>query len=149
MKRANVLRLVAILAVVVLASMTTGCQKASVSLDVVLDEQNYVEGDDLTGTATVVATGLAKAGTYDTLTVEFLDTGSPPNVKGTVKATGVGVIIMPWDNEPKDIILGNLGLTVPENTAGAANARFTLTGDGLGLTPISDTVICIVSEPQE
>ena len=32
MKRSNVLRLAAILAVVVLASMTTGCLKASVSL---------------------------------------------------------------------------------------------------------------------
>jgi len=147
MKRANVLRLVAILAVVVLASMTAGCLKASISLEVVLDPEEYTVGENLKGEATVVATGLAKGGVYHTLTVDFLDTGSPVNVLDTVKKEDLNVVIKPWDNNPISITLDDLELTVPEDAGGAADARFTLTGDGLGLVPITVTVKCIVAEP--
>ena len=147
MKRANVLRLAAVLAVVVLASMTAGCLKASISLEVELNPEVYLVGDDLAGTMTVVATGVAKGGVYHTLTVDFLDTGNPVNTKATLQVTGLEIIITPWENKSEPFDLADFELAVPEDAVNAANARFTLSGDGFGITPISATVVISVSQP--
>lgn len=144
MKRANVLRLVAILAVVVLASMTTGCLKASISLEVepptgagrVLGEV----GKGMDGKMTVIATGVGKAGMYSKLTVEFFDGATPATSLGTA-TVDVQVFITPWDNQPQAFSLADYtDLVVPVGADAAVEAKFTLEGGGLALTPIFDTV---------
>jgi len=73
MKRANVLRLVAILAVVVLASMTTGCLKATITGKIEPKKLELTEGESITGTLTVTMTGYLAGGTFDKMDVEFFD----------------------------------------------------------------------------
>lgn len=145
MKRANVLRLIAVVAVVVLASMTTGCLKASMSLEVTPDPMVYSAGDQMTGKMTVIATGLLKAGVYDTLTVEFLDDASPANVKATLKVQDLKIAITPWNNASQEFDLSKYeALVVPAGAVDAAHARFILSDGGL-ITPISDTVAVTVN----
>lgn len=145
MKRANILRLIAVVAVVVLASMTTGCLKASMSLKVTPDTMVYSARDQMTGKMTVIATGLLKAGVYNTLTVEFLDDASPANVKATLKVQDLKIAITPWNNASREFDLSEYkALVVPAGAVNAARARFTLSDGGL-ITPISCTVAVTVN----
>ncbi len=73
MKRANVLRLVAILAVVVLASMTTGCLKATITGKIEPKKLELTKAESITGTLTVTMTGYLAGGTFDKMDVEFFD----------------------------------------------------------------------------
>ena len=73
MKRANVLRLVAILAVVVLASMTTGCLKATITGKIETPPLALSKGEALPGTLTLTMTGYLAGGTFDKLDVEFFN----------------------------------------------------------------------------
>lgn len=147
MKRANVLRLAAILAVVVLASMTTGCLKASVSLEVVLDPAEYTVGDSLAGTMTVIATGVGKAGVYTDLTVEFLDGDGATMDGATLEVANLQIAIVPWSNESQSFeLIDYEELVVPGEAVGAATAKFTLTGGGFSVTPIFDVVDITVIE---
>ena len=141
MKRANVLRLAAILAVVVLASMTTGCLKASVSLEVLLDPTEYTVGENLKGTMTVIATGVGKAGIYTDLTVEFLDGDGAAMAGATLNVTNLQIPITPWSNESQTFeLIEYEGLVIPVEAVDAAKAKFILTGGGFAVTPIFDEV---------
>lgn len=73
MKRANALRLVAMLAVVVLASMTTGCLKATITGKIEPKTLELTRGEAINGTLTLTMTGYLAGGTFDKLDVEFFD----------------------------------------------------------------------------
>jgi len=138
---------VAILAVVVLASMTTGCLKATISLDVVLNPTEYTVGDCLEGTMTVIATGIGKAGVYTTLTVEFLDDLGEAQEGATLTVKDLQIWVTPVGNEQQPFELVGYELAVPAEALGAAKVRFTLTGGGLAVIPIFDTVDITVASP--
>lgn len=76
MKRANVFRLVAILAVVVLASMTAGCLKATIVGKIEPDPLRLTEGAAIPGTLTLTMTGWLAGGAYEKLDVKFFKDGT-------------------------------------------------------------------------
>lgn len=73
MKRANALRLVAILAVLVLASMTAGCLKASITGKITPNPLILSKDAPIEGELTLTMTGWLAGGVYDKLDVEFFD----------------------------------------------------------------------------
>ncbi|HNU95094.1 MAG TPA: hypothetical protein PKM31_09750 [Bacillota bacterium] len=81
MKRANVLRLAAILAVVVLASMTAGCLKATITGKIEPQSLVLTKGEAIPGTLTLTMTGYLAGGQFDKLDIEFFDADGASLVK--------------------------------------------------------------------
>ncbi|HAI85473.1 MAG TPA: hypothetical protein DCL63_00605 [Firmicutes bacterium] len=143
MKRANILRLIAVVAVVVLASMTTGCLKAAIT-GKIEPAKLTLAPEDVTfdGTLTLTMTGLLGAANYDALDVEFFQGDAAvegldiKNVKINLKVSPLGKV----DSvKLKDIE----GLAVPEalwdaeQKLTANKAKFTVKpGAGFGLDPV-------------
>jgi len=142
MKRANILRLIAVVAVVVLASMTTGCLKAAIT-GKIEPAKLALAPEDVTfdGTLTLTMTGLLGAANYDALDVEFFQGDAAvegldiKNVKINLKVSPLGKV----DSvKLKDIE----GLAVPEalwvdGELAANKAKFTVKpGAGFGLDPV-------------
>ena len=73
MKRANILRAIAVVAVLALAMLTTGCLKAGVTVTFSEDELTVSENTPITGTFSFVLTGYLGLGMYNELKVEWLD----------------------------------------------------------------------------
>jgi len=142
MKRANVLRMVAILAVVVLASMTTGCLKATITGKIKPDPLKLTEGAAIPGTLTLTMTGWLAGGVYEKLDVEFLKDGTADPIAQLDDLTLEDVFISPLQ-KVKDVPLQDIdGLVAPESlwvdgVLQATDAVFTVKpGIGYGLNPI-------------
>lgn len=73
MKRANILRAIAVVAVLTFAMLTTGCLKAEVTVTFSEDELTVSENTPIRGTFRFVLTGYLAVGMYSELKVEWLD----------------------------------------------------------------------------
>lgn len=73
MKRANILRAIAVVAVLALAMLTTGCLKAGVTVTFSEDELTVSKNTPITGTFRFVLTGYLGLGMYNELKIEWLD----------------------------------------------------------------------------
>lgn len=142
MKKANILRAAAVIAVVVLASMTTGCLKASIKGKI--EPAPLTLATDVTtfkGTLTLTMTGLLGGGTYETLQVRFFK-GDEPVANTDINSVKINLTISPF-NKVASVALDEIeGLIVPEALWNqgellADKAEFTVTaGIGFGLDPV-------------
>lgn len=73
MKRSSIVRGLLIIVVLALASMTTGCLKASVDVAYEYDDIVVQEGVPLEGEFTFTLTGVLAAGMYNSMLVSWLD----------------------------------------------------------------------------
>jgi hypothetical protein len=142
MKRSNVLRLAAILAVVVLASMTTGCLKATIIGRIEPDPLELTEGAAIPGTLTLTMTGWLAGGVYEKLDVKFFKDGTADPIAEYVDLPLDDVFISPLQ-KVKDVSLQDVeGLVAPESlwdegVLRVTDAVFTVKpGVGYGLNPI-------------
>lgn len=152
MKRANVFRLVAILAVVVLASMTAGCLKATIVGKIEPDPLRLTEGAAIPGTLTLTMTGWLAGGTYEKLDVEFFKDGVEDPIE-VLADLSINVLITPLNKVVPVNLEGITGLVAPEGlwddlgVLQATHAVFTVKPNvGLGLSPI--VIEVEVGEPE-
>ncbi len=141
MKKANVLRLVAVLAVVVLASMTTGCLKATITGKIEPDPLELTSEAAIQGTLTLTMTGWLAGGAYEKLDVKFLKDGTADPIAELANLP-INLLITPF-NKVVSVKLQNVeGLAAPaelwvSDVFEATDAVFTVKpGAGYGLTPI-------------
>ncbi|HON41774.1 MAG TPA: hypothetical protein PLM74_01420 [Bacillota bacterium] len=151
MKRANILRLVAILAVVVLASMTTGCLKATITGKIQPDPLELTSEAAIQGTLTLTMTGWLAGGMYEKLDVEFFKDGTDDPIAELTNLP-INLLITPL-NKVASVKLQDIeGLAAPvdlweSDVLEATDAVFTVKpGAGYGLSPI--VIEVEVTEPQ-
>lgn len=152
MKRANILRLVAILAVVVLASMTTGCLKATITGKIEPQPLALSKGDALPGALTLTMTGWLAGGVFDNLDVEFFDAQSV-SLKKLTNLTIDGLILAPVQKTASIELSAIDGLVAPDelwdgdNFVGAT-ATFTVkpNATNYNLTPVVISGVGIIED---
>lgn len=156
MNRSHVLRIVGIVAVLMAAVLMTGCLKTvpTMSFDPV---KPTIKGSDKTliGKLILSWTGGFSVGNYDKLTVQFTDDANPANNIGApIVVTGLKLVVHPFAKSA-ELNLANLATIVVPAAAfddGGAlktttKAKFTLTGTGLLLDPISATAEVVLEPP--
>jgi len=143
MKRANVLRLVAILAVVVLASMTTGCLKATIVGKIEPQPLALSKGEALPGTLTLTMTGWLAGGAFETMDVEFFDAQSVSLKKLTDLDIDGDLVLLPVVKTASVELSAVSGLVAPDELWDGddfvgATATFTVkpSGTNYKLTPV-------------
>ncbi len=141
MKRSNALRLVAILAVVVLASMTTGCLKATITGMIEPDPLKLTEGAAIQGTLTLTMTGWLAGGVYEKLDVKFFKDGNADPI-AQLTDLPIDLLITPLDKVVPVELQDVPDLVAPPelwvaDVFEATDAVFTVKpGTGYGLNPI-------------
>ena len=142
MKRADVLRLMAILAVVVLASMTTGCLKATITGKIETPPLALSKGEALPGTLTLTMTGYLAGGTFDKLDVEFFNEDGDSLVE--IVDQDINVALAPVLKKTDSVLLSSIQtLVAPDELWDGddfvgATATFTVkpSGTNYKLTPV-------------
>lgn len=139
MKKANILRILAIVAVLVMASMTAGCLSSKIEAKYSGTSIDVEQGVALTGKFTFTLTGWLAGGVYDTLQVTWMAGEEPiaPATGENYVFTDFSVPIHPLQKTGElDIgglnILPTASLAAPE-APGLTEVWFTFTGTGLGL----------------
>lgn len=148
MKRARVLRGIAVVAVLVMASMTAGCSRTEITMSISPDELVCVEGEAFDGTITVEMVGWLAGGIYDTLTVEFLGAEGEALLDEAVVIEDLWVSVSPFNKVAKEELENVEGLAAPaelwDEMLGfvGKEAKFTLTSTGMNvkLNPLTCTV---------
>jgi hypothetical protein len=138
MKRAHVLRGIAIAAVLVMASMTAGCLKTEIAMSISPGELVCVRDAKFDGTITVEMKGFLAGGKYDTLTVKFFEGGNDEPL-ATMRVDDLMIVVSPLGKIVKQELAELDGLVAPavlwddEGVFRGAKAQFTLTSTGLGV----------------
>ncbi|OPZ64213.1 MAG: hypothetical protein BWY85_01272 [Firmicutes bacterium ADurb.Bin506] len=150
MKRSNIVRGLLIIAVLVLASMTTGCLRASVSVEYESDYIVVQSGVPLEGEFTFTLTGYLGVGKYTSMLVEWLDTdGYVITLEpGEEDQFDIDVTLLPVGNYKVGVLdLATVGDGVipsvncfDDGSYIVTDVRFTFTPMGVGLAPVSITV---------
>lgn len=139
MKKANILRILAIVAVLVMASMTAGCLSSKIEVKYGGTTIDVEQGVALTGKFTFTLTGWLAGGIYDTLQVAWM-AGEDPIAPATGESylfTDFSVPIHPLQ-KTGELDIADLEILPTESleAPGAPELTevwFTFTGTGLGL----------------
>ncbi|MDD3598695.1 MAG: hypothetical protein WCZ48_01915 [Bacillota bacterium] len=148
MTRARVLRGIAIVAVLLMASMTTGCFKTEITISISPDELVCAEAEPFDGTITVEMVGWLAGGVYDTLTVEFFGAEDQELLDEAIVIEDLWISVSPVNKVATAELLDLEGLVAPAELWDEAlgfvgkEAKFTLTSTGMNvkLNPLTCTV---------
>jgi hypothetical protein len=155
-RRTRVLRGIAIVAVLIMASMTTGCFKTEIEMSISPEELVCVEGETFDGEITVEMVGWLAGGVYDTLTVEFFGDDDEPLLDEAVVIEDLWIAVSPFNKLATQELADLESLVAPAElwdellgTFAGKEAKFTLTSSGMNLklNPLTCTVGLI--EPTE